>query len=484
MIIHQRNKTNEVLGLLLLTLTLLLYVALFTYSGTDPSLNVAAPGNQVQNLIGRFGAWVADLLFQGVGFAALLLPIPLLLVGYRKLRSREIEYPYIKALSFLCIVLSTATGLTLLAFQLPESVNFTPGGVLGIVFSQMLQQHLNLTGAVILLTAILLTSLLLTTRFSIDGILNWLTARNWSSELSLSSRINAWKKRRQEQRDLARIKKSKKEVVTQSMPRKIKLDEMIQTEPEEEEEETQAASESTPHSEHRPVMVPRHPVQETVPPWTEKEPLQPSRQKEFRLPSIEFLREPEGETPIDEEKLLEQAQKLAQKCAEFGVSGRVHQIHPGPVVTTFEFKPDPGVKYSRITNLEDDLCLAMKAESVRIDRVPGKNTVGIEVPNETRRVIYIRELFASNEFQKSKSRLTLGLGQLINGTPIVSDLAKMPHLLIAGATGAGKSVGLNCMVCSILYKARPDEVRFIMVDPKRLELGFYENIPHLLTPIV
>ena len=181
---------------------------------------------------------------------------------------------------------------------------------------------------------------------------------------------------------------------------------------------------------------------------------------------------------------MERAHMISDKCAEFDVNGNVTQIHPGPVVTTFEFKPDAGIKYSKITGLVDDLCLGLKAESLRIDRIPGKATVGIEVPNSQRELITLRELIESDTFRKSPSRLTLALGKLINGSPFVTDLVRMPHLLIAGATGSGKSVALNCMITSILYKATPEEVRFIFIDPKRLELGLYADIPHLLTPIV
>ncbi len=157
---------------------------------------------------------------------------------------------------------------------------------------------------------------------------------------------------------------------------------------------------------------------------------------------------------------------------------------PGPVVTTFEFKLDPGVKYGRVTSLVDDLCLGLKAESIRIDRIPGKSTVGIEVPNHQREVIRLREVIESKKFRDSSSKLTLALGKTIDGTNYVADLAKMPHLLIAGATGAGKSVALNAVLLSLIYKATPDEVKFILIDPKRLELGLYADIPHLLTPIV
>jgi S-DNA-T family DNA segregation ATPase FtsK/SpoIIIE len=205
---------------------------------------------------------------------------------------------------------------------------------------------------------------------------------------------------------------------------------------------------------------------------------------DYKLPSTEMLTPPAPRSEMAEAELMERARQLAEKCSEFNVSGQVKQISPGPVVTTFEFKPDPGVKYSRITSLVDDLCLALKAESVRIDRIPGKSTVGIEVPNENREMIRLREVLESKKFHESKSKLTLALGKTIDGSNYVADLAKMPHLLIAGATGAGKSVALNTILASLLYKANPEEVKLILIDPKRLELGLYSDIPHLLSPIV
>lgn len=205
---------------------------------------------------------------------------------------------------------------------------------------------------------------------------------------------------------------------------------------------------------------------------------------DFDLPPPSLLKEPPLQQEQNEEELWQRAQLLAEKCMEFSVTGKIQHISPGPVVTTFEFKPDPGVKYSRVTSLTDDLCLALKAESIRIDRIPGKSTVGIEVPNSEREIIYLRELIESDKYQTQNSPLTIALGKTIDGKTYVADLTKMPHLLIAGATGTGKSVCLNSIIVSILCKASPDEVKMIMVDPKRLELGLYEGIPHLLTPIV
>jgi len=215
-----------------------------------------------------------------------------------------------------------------------------------------------------------------------------------------------------------------------------------------------------------------------------EQPKKPQNYDDYALPLPEFLNAPPPRFLVKEEEARAIAKELEEKTREFNATGRVVNICPGPVVTTYEYKPDPGVKYSRITSLADDLCLALKAESIRIDRIPGKAFVGIEVPNRERDTIFLREVVESKKFIESKSLLTIALGKTIDGLNYVTDLAKMPHLLIAGATGAGKSVGVNTLVVSILYKAKPDEVKFIMVDPKRLELGLYADIPHLATPII
>jgi S-DNA-T family DNA segregation ATPase FtsK/SpoIIIE len=213
-------------------------------------------------------------------------------------------------------------------------------------------------------------------------------------------------------------------------------------------------------------------------------PAAPAKRGSYVLPPTTILDELKGDVETDKVRLFEKARTLQGKCGEFGVMGSVVEIHPGPVVTTYEFKPDAGIKYSKIVALADDLALALEAESIRVDRMSGRGTVGIEIPNEVREMISLREILEGDAFRKASGRLTLALGKTVGGEPHVTDLAAMPHLLIAGATGTGKSVGLNCMIASILYKATPDEVRLILIDPKRLELGVYEDIPHLLAPVV
>jgi S-DNA-T family DNA segregation ATPase FtsK/SpoIIIE len=204
----------------------------------------------------------------------------------------------------------------------------------------------------------------------------------------------------------------------------------------------------------------------------------------YKLPSSSLLYQSEDHPAVREDALREEARVLVEKCGEFGVDGQVTQINPGPVVTTFEFRPDAGVKYARITGLADDLCLAMAAESILIERMPGKSTVGIQVPNHERETIWLRDVVECESFAQSKSKLAIALGKDINGGIVTADLAGMPHVLIAGSTGSGKSVAINAMIMSVLFKSTPEQVRMILVDPKRVELGMYEGIPHLFTPII
>lgn len=210
----------------------------------------------------------------------------------------------------------------------------------------------------------------------------------------------------------------------------------------------------------------------------------PKSVRGYKLPPSSLLYKNEEHAQVRENELREEARVLVEKCGEFGVDGSVEQINPGPVVTTFEFRPDAGVKYSRVTGLADDLCLAMAAESILIERMPGKSTVGIQVPNHERETIWLRDVVECQNFAQSKSKLAIALGKDISGRIVIGDLASMPHVLIAGSTGSGKSVAINAMIMSVLFKSTPEQVRMILVDPKRVELGMYEGIPHLFTPII
>jgi DNA segregation ATPase FtsK/SpoIIIE, S-DNA-T family len=347
---------------------------------------------------------------------------------------------------------------------------FDAGGSIGAWLGAWSAEYLNRTGSIIVILTCIVLSVILSTQFSFGRM--FATASQGSRDLSARGVgfLRGWfeDRRKQKQRQEVIAKHTKKAPVTAPAPVKEPA------KPSHEESSAGAAM----VAKKRATIAPPLPLPEPEPTKA------PRRQGAFTLPPLSLLDPPKAEQKIDERELMDAARQLEDKCREFAVEGQVAQIHPGPVVTTFEFKPEAGVKYSKITSLADDLCLAMQAESVLIDRIPGKSTVGIQIPNPNREAISLRELLQSEAYERSASKLTLALGKTIHGEPYVTDLATMPHLLIAGSTGTGKSVGLNAMLTSILYRATPDDVRMIMIDPKRLELGMYEDIPHLLTPVV
>ena len=469
MSVYPKQRASELFGLLFIATSLLLLLSLATYSAFDPSLNMDSSSVHHSNYVGKIGAWSSDVLFQILGWAAFCLPIPLFLAGYKRMRGRAWVEPFLKFFGVSCLIVSFSTILALLAPVSSGTVNYTPGGIVGILLSDRLVLLLNRPGSLVVVATALVLSLVLTTRFSLDQLLTRLGSRNWNFWSGIWTDAQRRLESRRDRHAIASWKKRDETIVAQTLPQKAAL------EPQRGESgpalgtiEITEAHDSRAETQLQPLAVASS----------------QNSDRRHTLPPLEFLQEQLSHVDVDEQDLIKRAELLTLKCAEFGVLGHVFQIHPGPVVTTFEFKPDPGVKYNRITNLENDLCLALKAESIRIERIPGKNTVGIEVPNLDRQTIYLREILGSTGFQQAPSFLTLGLGKLINGNTHMANLERMPHLLVAGATGSGKSVALNCIVCSILYKATPDKVRFIMIDPKRLELGVYSDIPHLLTPIV
>ena len=460
-------KKHEFLGVILLLAALLVFLCLVSYNSGDASFNTLSLKPASENKIGPLGAYTSDLLYQIFGFAAFLLLAPLLVIGWKLISGRKIHAKYLKVCGFLLLISSAAAAFQLFPFG-PENPAFMPGGVTGLLLSDFLLKNLNRTGTVIVIAGALLLGILATTP--------WSLSRSFSRFSSipdpdppkpgLIERFRLWREKRKARRIKTVNIRPATTVMLDLSPKPI------QVKPHHAPGSVIPASRETGDESNA-----AHAPDETTKPRS-------GRLRNFKLPPVNLLNTGEDAPPVDETELVERAKMLADKCAEFDATGNITQIHPGPVVTTFEFKPDPGVKYSRITGLVDDLCLGIKAESLRIDRIPGKATIGIEVPNPNRETIMLRDLVESDAFTGSRSKLTLAMGKLINGSPCVADLAKMPHLLIAGATGAGKSVGLNCMITSILYKATPEEVRFIFIDPKCVELGIYTDIPHLLTPIV
>jgi len=535
----QSSRTNEIVAIILVGVSLLVFLCIISASDSDPSFN-SATSQRPGNWIGVVGALINDWLFQAVGIVKYIIPALLALVAWRVFRADSIRPRVSRVLSYLLFVASLAGLARLIGSQ---------GGLLGAAYADAAVYLLNTIGAGILLLTTLTVSTLLITNVSFAGFVgNFELA--WAN---LLVHFNEWREKRKRAKDLLRaqaVERGEKRKEARSGKFKLETPATLVVGETESKSVGKARGATaagggfvttTSEAEARTTSDPVVPtilnvkrpasgsdVPETIASDSQQELFaEGDRAKtggagsavktkkksgetgeddgsaldgsstaadqtkapakdydEYELPHSDFLHPPDAHIEQKEAELQQIARELSAKTSEFNVAGKVMHICPGPVVTTYEFKPDPGVKYSRVTGLVDDLCLALKAESIRIDRIPGKAFVGIEVPNKKRETIRLRDVIESRKFRESESLLTLALGKTIDGLNYVTDLAKMPHLLIAGATGAGKSVGVNTLVVSILYKAKPDEVKFIMVDPKRLELGVYADIPHLATPII
>ncbi|MFZ0998277.1 MAG: DNA translocase FtsK [Candidatus Sulfotelmatobacter sp.] len=516
------RRLNELIGFLLCVSALLLFLALASYSPLDPSLNSASvlTGTHVaRNWIGVVGALISDLALQFFGIGAFLLPIFPAMLGLRWFASRKIQSPVAKSLGGIWLVIFVPALLALLPGHLRWLHVIPVEGLLGRVVGDVLIHYLNLTGAYIVCASVLAVALYLSTAFSFSSIRLWAPTR-FAFVTALWNRYQDWRAeraKRRQQKELDKRRISKPVVRTQLIPsrqsgesieasrtsgepRRTGIERMLG--PEEgpgstggilaeslaglggADRDASTANELASRS-HSPLSMTGDPeVTERGDSDHKAKTTMPRIAGGYKLPSSSLLQRPDEQQAVDAEELKLLAQVLTEKYAEFDVHGQITKINPGPVVTTFEFKPDAGIKYSRITNLTDDLCLALKAESILIERMAGKSTVGIQVPNREREIIWLRENIESQEFMGSKSKLTMALGKDINGRIVTADLNGMPHLLIAGSTGSGKSVAINAFIMSILYKATPDQVRLILVDPKRLELGNYEGVPHLYTPII
>ena len=510
----KNRRLNELVGFLLCVSGLLFFLALASYSPLDPSLNSASVltrSHSARNWIGILGAYLSDIILQFWGVGSFLLPIFMAMLGARWFRSRTVRTPIAKTLGAIWLLMFVPALLAILPGHVRWMGSIPIEGLAGRILGDVLIRYLNVAGAYIVCTTVLAVALYLTTAFSFSAIELWAPTR-FAFMVALRDRFKDWqdeRERRRQQKELEKRRAEKPNVTAQLVPARpttLRPDTPRHDSPRhlegigheipgvqspapgprtgiermmaETEDDTFAASpESAPVSADIEVTERadiEHKAKTTL----------PKIAGSYKLPPSSLLHRPDEQQSVDEDELKLTAQVLTAKYAEFEVHGQVTQINPGPVVTTFEFKPEAGIKYSRIIGLTDDLCLALRAESILVERMPGKSTVGIQVPNREREIIWLRENIESQEFLGTKSKLTLAMGKDINGRIAAADLAGMPHLLIAGSTGTGKSVAINAMIMSILYKSTPAEVRLVLVDPKRLELGNYEGVPHLYTPII
>jgi len=522
------RRGGELLGIMVLAAGVIVSAALVTHHPGDSSAFFTSSSSRIANAVGYYGATLSWILVGFLGLASLIVPVALLVTGWNRFWGKDIEFFQTKLLGFLTLIAAAPPllDLTVGTIWLRGSLIHS-GGYLGHEISSAISSNLNPAGAGIVLVTAILVGLLLATRISLAAI--FLASSALARRVGQSC-VLSWarftERRRKDKMKTTVIRKHLDRVDEPDAPglrlvpasvgdrpsgltvREVRGEGRFQIRKVTKADLRKVAEEIAEKGSVDAFDVPPPPRRAFIDPLPEvAQPRRPAaiprpaarRAREARahrndsnlsterLPFVNLLTAGPQQGAVDEEvhkKFLEIGRLIEARCREFAVEGEVTAYHPGPVVTTFEFKPSAGVKYAKVVNLGDDLALALKAESIRIERISGSSTVGIEVPNRKRELITLRDIVDTDSFSQSASLLTLALGKDIHGEPVVTDLARMPHLLVAGATGAGKSVGLNSMIISLLYKALPSQLRMLMIDPKMVELKMYEDIPHLLHPIV
>ena len=521
----QLPRFRELMGILCLVAFLAVVLSLATFDPADPSWNTASPADPPHNAIGRVGACVADLGYQSVGLAIWLLPVILLAAGWRSLKLCPVGPPISRGIGYALAAISLSGFFALAGPHVNWHASFEIGGMAGLLVATTLTRYLNPAGTLILLGTFLLLALYLISSFTLHGLFPDFRAKLASYLPTFRRRVKPETETAAEPIDVPPgeprgnhrhyepAPNVTQEPIPAGVPPGLESDLAAYAEDDDNGYYAPASGVAEP-SEHASSPEGRWvahepgdsaPPANDAPPWEEDIPIRSIADEEaprdfeprrmtprpetirsaaWELPPTTLLNAPADREAYDSAELKEVATHIKSKLEEFNVLGTVAQINPGPVVTTFEFKPDAGVKIAKITTLSEDLCLGLQAESILIERIPGKPTVGIEVPNKRRELISLRQILESDEFHDAAARLTFALGKDISGRIRITELEKMPHLLIAGSTGSGKSVMLNTLIMSVLFKCTPDEVRMILVDPKRVELGIYDGIPHLLTPVI
>ena len=453
--------------ILLIALALFLLISLFSYTPDDPGWTVSTNSTEIHNASGRAGAWFSSLFLHLFGYLAFLFPFMVIYSGYLLFRERKNTLPNSFAFwSFrlfgLFFTLILGSAIAALHFIEPQEVNsYMAGGIIGLSLAELLVGWFNSIGATLLLLAAFFASMTLFTGIS------WFQLMDWIGKITLDSM--SW------------VSHKYRELMDNYQDRKTHQEMQQQREQSFQDKQSEIKN-------RQPVIIAKE-VKRIEPSLRVEKERQSSLFDEpvsGELPQVRLLDEPQPHLHSLSDDALEALSRLVEiKLADFGVKAVVVAVHPGPVVTRFELDLAAGIKVAKISGLAKDMARALSTTSVRVvEVIPGKPYIGIEVPNENREIVRLKEVIASRAFDDSKSSLTMALGKDISGAPTVIDLTKMPHLLVAGTTGSGKSVGLNAMLVSILYKSSPEEVRMIMIDPKMLELSVYEGIPHLLTPVV
>ncbi len=496
-----RRRLRE--GTLILSgaVSLFLFLSLFSYHAADPGWSHTATHSSISNVGGRFGAWSADLLLYGFGYLTYLFPFMIIYSTYLLVRDWDTENERavdgilitLRSAGFALFILSGCGLFSLLLPHLKAHLPFTSGGVFGNLVGHSLASMLNTTGASLLLTATLLSAITLFSGLSWSVVV--MTAFQKVTQV-LKQRLPTRRRLRREEPEITLFSDEDEVALLEAAKPVIKVPKKRKTAVKAKQSKTKVKTKKQTATDAVSAAYSEASLSTPDPQLTSEETDQGQGQSapyfelsmaEGTLPCISLL-DPadQADTSQHDKAVLEQQSlNVEQRLLDFGVQATVVAVHPGPVITRFELSLAPGVKVSKITGLAKDLARSMSTHSVRVvEVIPGKSVIGLELPNEVRETVRLSEILDSTQYQKAKSPLSLGLGKDISGNPVVVDLGKMPHLLVAGTTGSGKSVGLNAMLLSLLYKASPDQVRMILIDPKMLELSVYEGIPHLLSPVV
>jgi len=481
----------DAMVLALAALACLVEIALFTFSPADPLWSF---GVRVENACGPGGALAAGLLTRALGQAAHLVPVLALWLAARYLRGLPMRPRWLPLLAWPAFAVLLAANLDVTQRLFPTALPADAGGRAGEAVVDALTRAFYPTGTVLVLGAGLALSFVVATGISLRAVLGGvrhglvrvgraLRSLAVVSSVRLRRRLHALLEYRQ-RRAAARAEQP---TPAKTKPQRSERARPVAARQDDDEPEDASAEDAGGRGVPGEPEVVEYPVRAAPTPRQKPLPFEPSAASgPFTLPDLDLLAMgTEEDRELDREHLIQNSRILEKKLSDFGVGGAVRKVHPGPVITMYEFEPAPGVKVSRIVNLADDLALALRATAVRIVApLPGKNVVGIEVPNDRREVVVLRDLLGHSTYQDAQSRLTVALGKDIFGTPVTADLARMPHLLVAGATGSGKSVFLNALLLSIFYKAKPEEVKLLLIDPKMLEFSMFQGIPHLIAEVV
>ncbi|MFA5038435.1 MAG: DNA translocase FtsK [Candidatus Omnitrophota bacterium] len=464
----KKEHVLEIIGIFIFALTVLIFLSFFSYHSSDLSFYTSHPNFPPRNLINVFGAYLSGFFFFVFGWASYLFPVFLFLWGLKFVRAQEIRTNVVKLLGILILAVALSSFLAMFLATDP-TVRFTRGGIVGLVFSDFLVHYFGRAGAYVLLFMLGLLSLPLIGEILVLPFF----ATFFDRLLERFKMAREQRARKQE--------KAKPALKPRASVGGLKQAPASRPEPKGLED---AENRSVRDAAASPVIKIAKPSPANG--GKDKEPIREVSEEDYILPSLDLLESP---PPVSvrqmKEDLTEHAKVLEDTLGDFGISVRVADIERGPVITRYELEPAPGVKIQRIVSLSDDIAMAMKAPSVRIEApIPGKDRVGVEVPNIQTSMVFLREVLATDEFRSEKSKLTLAIGKDTAGKPIVADLGSMPHLLIAGTTGSGKTVCVNGIIMSILFNATPNDVKFLMVDPKMVELAPYNGLPHMLCPVV